>query len=387
MTFKSINKITIGLFIVIINFSQLLHADIQDTKNCLNYIDKSSSLNSYDLWKGASYCKKSKKDLESSTLLILGQVRAMTDMNILQPVSDEDKIKVSELWGQLYYRFGGSGSTQIYRDPSSQKALFQSLQKWTPTINNKYNPGWKYKLDIKHNKYHQMISCQKATRLEKLKSYSLLINNDSYFKANTELNDLLKQNPGPITVGTNTHQLVIALNEKMSKASSEIPESNKDIPECEVFKKFTPPKDANFTQVHDGYNGPENSQSEIFESKEELIESWISSSLNKKKLSDIIDSIDFDKEILVSLSFGKRTNATGNTFISGIDYNSILKSLNITGMIGVNITECKEPKNNSYPFILAIAPRPEKVPDSGGMFLQNFPDGCKPAKSGIPAQK
>lgn len=384
MRYKASVKIALIFLLISFNTFPYLQAYTNNSRLCSDYVSMASSLNAYKLWEGATDCKKSNQDLESTFLLIAGQIRATTDMQILKGVSDEEKMKMSELWGQLYYYFGGSGPAQLHRNSSSKEKLFKSLQEWNAKIDNKYSPGWNYKLDIDSSRYHQMIACQKAIRLSKLKWYSGLINNDTYYDASKELKKLLKQNEGPITVGTKSHKRMMVLRSQMSDISSKTPLPNEGARECDPFNKHERPSDTDFTQVHDGYNGPNSSRAEAFDSREEIMGSWIPNSLSNKQLSTIIDDINFDKEILVSLSFGKRTTATGNTYISEIDYNSVMKSLSIVGMIGVNISECKEDKRASYPFVLAIAPRPKKTPDYPSMFLQNFPDGCKPTKSGTP---
>ena len=67
-----------------------------------------------------------------------------------------------------------------------------------------------------------------------------------------------------------------------------------------------------------------------------MIGSWISKSLSEEKLTEVLGHVDFERQIFVSLSFCKRQNATGTIYISGINYNSLLESLSISGLIGVN---------------------------------------------------
>jgi hypothetical protein len=142
--------------------------------------------------------------------------------------------------------------------------------------------------------------------------------------------------------------------------------------------KYEPDPDAEFTQLYKGANGPKSSKALAFKSKDEVIDSWISESLSPDVLNNILEQVNFENQILVSLSFGKRRNSTGTIYISDVNYNAVRESLDVSGLIGVTESKCEEPFADSYPFALAVAPRPEIIPTYPGMFLQNFPDGCKP---------
>ncbi len=112
------------------------------------------------------------------------------------------------------------------------------------------------------------------------------------------------------------------------------------------------------------------------------MDSWLARSLMPKQLGDILNQIDFEKEILVSLSFGKRSNTTGTIHVSDMRLNSKSDSLTVSGLIGLNEEDCKNPYADSYPFALAVAARPARVPAYPGYFIQNFPDGCKAVMTG-----
>jgi len=148
--------------------------------------------------------------------------------------------------------------------------------------------------------------------------------------------------------------------------------------ECMFANKYEPDPDAEFTQLYKGSNSPKGSKALVFKSKSEVIDSWISKSLSRDDLNNILEQVNFENQILVSLSFGKRRNSTGPIYISDVNYNSVHESLDVSGLIGVTESTCDEPYADSYPFVLAVAPQPEIIPSYPGMFLQNFPDGCKP---------
>jgi hypothetical protein len=113
-----------------------------------------------------------------------------------------------------------------------------------------------------------------------------------------------------------------------------------------------------------------------------VLSSWIAHALSADELGQLLGEVDFDNQIVVSLTFGERQNATGTIHLSEVDYNSVHESLQVSGLIGVTEPGCDEPYSKSYPFVLGVAPRPATVPSVPSMFLQNFGDGCKPIMSG-----
>jgi hypothetical protein len=143
-----------------------------------------------------------------------------------------------------------------------------------------------------------------------------------------------------------------------------------------------PVPDAIFKQLHIGANGPSSIGASTFESRSDVMDSWVARSLTPKQLGDIFNQVNFEKQILVSLSYGKRINTTGTIHVADVRLNSKSEVLTISGRIGVNEEDCKNPHADSYPFALAVASRPERVPAYPGYFIQNFPDGCKSVMSG-----
>ena len=89
-----------------------------------------TSSNAYELWRGASSCGNANDMARASFLLLAGQIRGMTDMAVFDPSSDEDHIKVGELYGVLYYQAGGSGDEEILKDENHAASLFGELRDW-----------------------------------------------------------------------------------------------------------------------------------------------------------------------------------------------------------------------------------------------------------------
>ena len=227
-------------FIFLLGFIQFeaLGADNDDLIACENSMENANILNSYELWEGASYCSKVKEIFNSTFLLLTGQIRAMTDMSILVASTDEEEIKVSELYGMIYYKTGGSGFDELYRDEVKKNKLFNSLLSWSATVSETYSPGWKYKHNFSNKKYEQMLACQKATRIDKLNWYSSLIQNDEYYNASNELNAFMLKYGNTVTSGTETAKERCLIMSRMRDASAGITKPSSRLKECDFAMKY-----------------------------------------------------------------------------------------------------------------------------------------------------
>ena len=366
--------------ISVLAFLNVLAAEAVD--DCNAAASDAPGLNARELWSGASSCGKAGDMSRATFLLLAGQIRGMTDMSVLDPATDEDEIKVGELYGVLYYQAGGSGDDELLRDQERTTNLFRELRGWNPALVESYDPGWSYKANVDANYYANMIACQREIRIGKLEWYSGLVRNDVYYEAQKELKEFQTANPGPTTVGTDEHDKVQEIMARMNSHSSDMPMPSQTPPECEFAMQYEPDPDADFKQLYTGGNGPGGSGAEIFKSSDEVLSSWIAHALSADELGQLLGEVDFDNQIVVSLRFGERQNATGTIHLSEVDYNSVHESLQVSGLIGVTESDCHEPYSESYPFVLGVAQRPATVPSSPGMFLQNFADGCKPTMSG-----
>jgi len=359
---------------------------IASGKSCYLALHSAHLLNASQLWLGASECGNSGDKDGATFLLLAGQARAMTDMSLLKAATDEDEIKVADLYGQIYSQTGGSGYDEIYRNPERSLALFDRLHDWGPTINETYNPGWTYRKLPGQSKYDQIAACQKAVRIQQLSWYAKLIQNDVYYAANNDLKKLRAANPGAVTVGSELYEQMGVLQARQREATKGISRPRKQPEACDFEQVYEPDPDADFKQLYSGVNGPRRGGASVFQSEDAVTKSWIAKALLQDDLTMLLGQIDFGKEILVALSIGKRTTSTGTIHISDVNYNSIHKSLNITGLIGVIAEGCDEPHSEAYPFALAVAVRPETVPSYPSSFRQNFPDGCKVVASGEPVE-
>jgi len=124
---------------------------------CATQVGRSLKSNAAALYAGASTCFGEQRDLDGTFLLVGAQIRAMADMNLLRPLGDADERKVGELYSFLFFRGGGAGSTRVYRDPASSKALFESLEAWQPELPAGYDPGWQYKPSSRLDLYERIL--------------------------------------------------------------------------------------------------------------------------------------------------------------------------------------------------------------------------------------
>ena len=353
--------------------------------DCNAAMSNAASLNANELWKGATSCGNVGDMSRGTFLLLAGQIRAMTDMSVLDPATDWDEGKVGDLYGVLYYRAGGSGDDELLRDRERTANLFRELRGWNPALAETYDPGWSYKSNVDVEYYANMIACQRELRIVKLEWYAGLVRNDGYYEAQKELEEFVAANPDAMTVGSEEHAKRQEIAARMNAHSSDAPPmSSRTPPECEfaLATQYEPDPDADFWQLYSGGNGPGDSKAEIFESSDDVLSSWIAQALSTDELGQLLGEVDFDSQVVVSLTFGERQNATGTIHLSEVDYSATRNSLYVAGLIGVTEPGCDEPRASSYPFVLGVAQRPATVPGSRSTSRQNFNDGCKPIMGG-----
>ena len=133
------------------------------------------------------------------------------------------------------------------------------------------------------------------------------------------------------------------------------------MPEEEPFN-YTPDPHADFKQVYTGFNGSEKSGAKLFDSESEVRSSGLVAALTPAQLQDVLKQIDFDRQVLLLYSVGKRENATGAVFVTDVYYDASLNFVSINGVVGVTKPDCTLPWKKSYPFALVAFKRPPKLP-------------------------
>mgnify|MGYP003621297122 CR=1 FL=1 len=135
-----------------------------------------------------------------------------------------------------------------------------------------------------------------------------------------------------------------------------------------------------YKQVLIGFNGPSTPQTTYFHDAQSAQISWLSRALNTEQLNSLLSQVSFDSQMLVVTAVGERDPVTGRLEVDPLSQNE--NSLMVYLLIGVN--ECTGPHAKSYPFAVAVVDRPVRFDGIGNYFHQNFPDGCKAVKSGVP---
>jgi hypothetical protein len=112
---------------------------------CSDFMDRTAQLNATQLFDAAAPCVAEKRPFEATLLMIEGQIRAMADMELLAPKTDQDKMLAASLYGKIFYFVGGAGDRKLYRDPAKTTELFRRIEIWIPAFPADYDPGWQYK--------------------------------------------------------------------------------------------------------------------------------------------------------------------------------------------------------------------------------------------------
>lgn len=381
LSLKLKTKINVAALFLSLLPVQVLALDKTDT--CDQAISQSTSFNAAELWKGAMSCAEQNKKREANFLILTGQIRASTDLNLLKPVNDEEGLKTTDLAMGLYYKFGGSGYPEVYQDKAEVAQLIHELEQWQVNFDQGYHPSWQYKPSVDAGYYNKMIVCQKAVRVSKLNWYIALAQNQEYQKLQRQLDKLEVDHPEFHNTNTEAYKRYIEIRSKMSAIADQIPEPDGTPEVCDFIEPFKPDPDASFKQIYTGFNAPKNADTPLFlQSEAEVRDSWLAGVIDKNILDKLLKDIDFDKQLLAVTSFGQRKWITGTVHITDVDFNTVYKTSTINSALGVHEHGCHNYQGDYYPFALAVADKPPfEITESGGYYHQNFPDECQDGES------
>jgi len=371
---------TISVFVItIILVSSNVHLEAAE---CANAYGKSPQLNSMQLFRAAGSCFNEDKKLEGTFLLIAGQIRSGIDMSLLTPKSESDEKKVADLYGFLFYKAGGAGHPELYRDDTLSKKLFDLIEQWTPTFHETYDPGWQYRANSKVDRYKTTADEQKTYRIAQLKWYAERINNDEYYAIKKELDAISRRNPKGIDFSTADGKRSEELAKKQLEISKQFTSPKPKFKSVYRYE-YEPDPNANYQQLFVGFNAPDTGIKSvtIFENGDEAVNSWLRDALTKEQMKMVIDAVDFKKQILISYYVGKRETVTGKVYITNVRFDKKYGGMSVAGRVGVNEPDCKYGRSVSYPFALAAVNRPNVPAKAMGHSTSNFGDGCKPPKS------
>ena len=134
--------------------------------------------------------------IESLKYLISGQIRSTTDMSLFKPIGEPDEKLIAELYGMIFYQFGGAGGNEIYQDEALYPKVLENIRSYNPLIRKSYNPGWNHKGTPPEDTYSVAISENKVHRLKQLTDLVSLLKNEEYVALSEELNRLQKEPNG-----------------------------------------------------------------------------------------------------------------------------------------------------------------------------------------------
>ena len=347
---------------------------------CRQAVERRAILNAPQLLRAAEDCASAGEANDSVFLLLAGQVRAMTDMGVLQPQTEVDEMAMGQLYSAIYYRYGGSGSLELHRDVDRFSAIVERLRDWVPSVSDGYDPGWNRKSPVDYDRYGLMLDYSLRERVAKLEWYNNLVQEDRFFEAAKERDEILARNNSRVVAGTDDANRL----DELRRITDEIDESNPyqapPLPR-ELQQDYTErDPEAQFRQLHVGFDGVDRSDQhlEIFESPSDVLASWLSRTLSPIQLASLLDEIDFQTESLIVLQLPPQGVATGTLYIRDIDYRTDTQGISVGAVIGVNDKDCDEPPAVSYPFVVASAPRADFEIQSMSTHVVGTGGGCQP---------
>ena len=348
---------------------------------CSQAIERSTSLNGMELFKSAETCSREERVDDAVFLLFAGQVRAMTDMSILEARSEPDEDAAGELYGALYFRYGGSGSDDMYRDADRIAGILKRLRSWRPSLPASYDPGWNYERPVDRDRYQSMADYGVRHRLAQLETYRNLIQDDRYFAIQQERGEIRARNNTGTVAGTEDADRLKELDRMQAAIRSSIPTVPAPPLPRELQPDYSPNPDADFVELHKGFNGIEEETGpsvDIFESRTDALDSWLGRVIAPVDLQQLLDEVDFHRQTIVAMRFPPVDAANGKVYIRDIDYRASSQYMGVYGIVGLNTPDCKEPKARSYPFVVVASPRPDFEVESHGASMATLVEGCRP---------
>ena len=348
--------------------------------SCRRAIEQSTSLNGPQLFRAAEACARDEQSDDTVFLLLAGQVRALTDMSLLAPRSEPDEDAAAELYGALYYKYGGSGPDELFRNADRATAMFERLRTWQPAFSESYTPGWRYKPPVESDRYHLMVDYSIRSRLAKLETYKNLIEDDRYYAVHRERQEILDRNDNRIVADTDDADRIGELDQIAATIARSIPRVPEPPLPKELRPDYGPNPNAQFEQLHAGFNGIEKGRGfDVFDSRADALGSWLSGVMSTGDLQDLLEQVDFEQQSVVVMRFSPADSANGKLYIRDIEYRARRQSMSVSGVVGVNEEDCEEPKARSYPFVIAATPKPTFEVRTQSTFVSAVPEGCRPS--------
>jgi hypothetical protein len=195
-----------------------IDANMVTTADCLSQTAVAGKSNAADLLYGGQVCAAVKMPLEASFLLLVGQLRAVSDIVLMPPATQSDDRGLMPLYGLLYAGGGMSGvDDNILHDPEKRARLLALLDQWSPSYGPNYDPGWNARKRPDAEKYAATIAQAKADLRKDLDRLVRLDSDDQYYAMQRQYNEVLARIPktGGLAPGTPDAKLMNDLDVRM----------------------------------------------------------------------------------------------------------------------------------------------------------------------------
>ncbi len=350
------------------------------TQTCDEAIGGAAALNGAALFNGFTVCAQDARIADANYLIIVGQVRSMADMTILTPRNDEAMQRAASLYGEIYYKYGGLGFDEFYREPTNVDAIDARVRGTDLTLREGYDPGWAYKENAKINIYGKIVANSLAQRLWQMRNFALKIQNDKYYELHLAIQKLSAENGGVFHEGTPAAEEHARLTRELDAVGAAIPElppPEDTTPYVELMEEEPEQADQ---KLATGFNGPAEEDYQVLKSEADVRQSWLAAALSDDELQRLISSTDFSKYVLIAVGHGLRNNASGKIIVSAGHGRG---GYTVETRLGLIPGSCGMESASSYPFAVA---KTDVV--SGDLITSfstmNFPDACGPAMNGEP---
>ncbi|MEQ1619014.1 MAG: hypothetical protein ABL883_11815, partial [Terricaulis sp.] len=349
---------------------------------CALAVSSASTLNGSALFAGATSCAQADRKDDTNLLIIVGQIRAMSDLAILTPSDEQSTTRAGQLYARIYYQFGGLGFDEVYRTAASVSELERRVREVNIAFAPGYDPGWAYRSSSKIDIYDAIVANAREQRLWQMRSMALRLQDDDYYAVHQALAELQRANP-TFQEGTPVYEELQRLNARMEAAARDIPTLPQPEDSTPYARLYEPDPEMVARQVASGFNGAASSETYLFRSEAELRASWLARALPAPHLAALIARTDFRSQWLVALSAGRRMNASNQIVLSSLDYSSTFPGYSIGVRIGVVPESCGIDFGASYPFVVGIV---DAVPgaEMRGNSVSNFPVECGATMSAEP---
>ncbi len=169
---------------------------------CEDGLSRAETANAFDLLLASTACRRVGRADDTAFLTLVGQARAMADISVLTPATEEAKDGAGSLYGLIFFYFGGPGDNEVYRDPRRAAAVLARHAAWKASFGPGYDPGWARTGSVSGEAYASKIGEAKTHRIAQLDSYIILQADPAFRAASDEMDAISKRNPTGIMGGT-----------------------------------------------------------------------------------------------------------------------------------------------------------------------------------------